>query len=136
MNRYFYKSTISRFVTADQANILGQMASVNSFDLTPHQRDAWVEQIQFLKAGLASHSGVIYFEYSIPRMGRRVDTIVLIGPAIFVVEFKVGAKTFQTQDMDQVMDYGLDLSNFHEGSHDRFVIPILVATEARDTHLS
>ena len=136
MNRYFYKSTISHFVTTDQAAILGQMATVNSFDLTPQQRDAWVDQIQCLKLGLAGHDGDIYFEYSIPRMGRRVDTIVLIGPVIFVVEFKVGEKAFNAQDLEQVMDYGLDLSNFHEGSHDKFVIPILVATEAQDTHVS
>jgi len=136
MNRYFYKSTLSHFATADQAAILGQMAAVNSFDLTPQQRDAWVDQIQCLKAGLAGHNGDIYFEYSIPRMGRRVDTIVLIGPAIFVVEFKVGEKAFHAQDLEQVMDYGLDLSNFHEGSHDKFIIPILVATEALDTQVS
>jgi hypothetical protein len=136
MNRYFYKSTISDFADADQSAILGQMASVNSFDLTPQQRDAWVDQIQCLKLGLDGHDGDIYFEYSIPRMGRRVDTIVLIGPAIFVIEFKVGEQVFNAQDLDQVMDYGLDLSNFHEGSHDKFIIPVLVATEAQDTHAS
>ena len=90
MNRYFFKSTLSQFATTDQAAILGQMAVANTFDLTPQQRDAWVDQIQLLKAGMAGHEGDIYFEYSIPRMGRRVDSIVLIGPAIFVVEFKVG----------------------------------------------
>ncbi|MFM7583348.1 MAG: DNA/RNA helicase domain-containing protein, partial [Caldilinea sp.] len=136
MNRYFYKSTLSHFATADQSAILGQMATVNSFDLTPQQRDAWVGQIQCLKLGLAGHEGDIYFEYSIPRMGRRVDTIVLIGPAIFVVEFKVGEKAFHVQDLEQVMDYGLDLSNFHEGSHGKFVVPLLVATEAHDAHVS
>jgi hypothetical protein len=136
MSRFFYKSTLSHFVTADEAAVLGQMAAVNSFDLTPQQRDSWVDQIQCLKAGLACHDGDIYFEYSIPRMGRRVDTIVLIGPAIFVVEFKVGEIAFHAQDLEQVMDYALDLSNFHEGSHNKFVIPILVSTEALDTHAS
>lgn len=130
MNRYFYKSTFSNFATADEASILGQMASANSFDLTPQQRNAWIEQIKILKDGLVGHAGVIYFEYSIPRMGRRIDVVALIGPAIFVIEFKVGEKSFQTQDLEQVMDYGLDLSNFHEGSHDKFVIPVLIATEA------
>lgn len=136
MNRYFFRSTLSQFATTDQAAILGQMAVANTFDLTPQQRDAWVDQIQLLKAGMAGHEGDIYFEYSIPRMGRRVDAIVLIGPAIFVVEFKVGEMTFQSQDLEQVMDYALDLSNFHEGSHDKFVIPVLVATEAPDTQVS
>lgn len=132
MNRYFYKSTLSSFATTDEAIILGQMASVNSFDLIPQQRNAWIEQIKILKDGLAGHVGVIYFEYSIPRMGRRVDVVALIGPAIFVIEFKVGEKSFQAQDLEQVMDYGLDLSNFHEGSHDKFIVPILIATEAAE----
>lgn len=136
MNRFFYKSTSSCFAAADQSAILGQMATVNSFDLTLQQRDAWVDQIQCLKLGLAGYDGDIYLEYSIPRMGRRVDSIVLIGPVIFVIEFKVGEKAFNAQDLDQVMDYGLDLSNFHEGSHDKFIIPVLVATEAQDTHAS
>lgn len=136
MNRYFYKSTLSHFATADESAILGQMTTANSFDLTPQQRNAWVDQIQWMKLGLAGHDGDIYFEYSIPRMGRRVDTIALIGPVIFVIEFKVGEKAFHAQDLEQVMDYGLDLSNFHEGSHDKFVIPILVATDAHDTHVS
>lgn len=136
MSRYFYRSTISDFVAADPNAILGQMAAVNSFDLTPQQRDAWIDQIRYLKSGLYDRDGDIYFEYSIPRMGRRVDAVVLIGPVIFVVEFKVGEKGFYAQDLEQVMDYGLDLSNFHEGSHYKFVVPILVATEAPDTHAS
>jgi len=78
MNRYFYKSTLSHFATADQAAILGQMAAVNSFDLTPQQRDAWVDQIQCLKAGLSGHNGDIYFEYSIPRMGRRPESLRVV----------------------------------------------------------
>lgn len=135
MNRYFYKSTLSSFATTDEAIILGQMASANSFDLTPQQRNAWIEQIKILKDGLAGHVGVIYFEYSIPRMGRRVDVVALIGPAIFVIEFKVGEKSFQAQDLEQVMDYGLDLSNFHEGSHDKYVFPILISTEAAEAQI-
>jgi hypothetical protein len=51
---------------------------------------------------------------------------------IFVLEFKTRAKEFTRYALDQVMDYALDLKNFHETSHDRFVAPVLIATEARD----
>ena len=63
-------------------------------------------------------------------MGRRIDVVLVIGPAVFAIEFKVGEKTFERAAIDQVWDYGLDLKNFHEASHDASIIPILIATEA------
>jgi hypothetical protein len=63
-------------------------------------------------------------------MGRRIDAVVIIGPVIFVLEFKVGERTFSSQDMDQVVDYALDLHNFHEGSHDAYIAPVLICTRA------
>ena len=63
-------------------------------------------------------------------MGRRIDVLLLIGPVIFVIEFKVGEREFEAKDLDQVTDYALDLQNFHEGSHERYIAPILVATQA------
>ncbi len=95
------------------------------------QRDAWVGQIEILKPILEKYEGAIYFEYSIPRMGERIDVVLLIGPAIFVLEFKVGGEEFTSYALDQVCDYALDLKNFHETSHDRYVAPILIATRAK-----
>ena len=63
-------------------------------------------------------------------MGKRVDAVIIIQSVIFVVEFKVGAKTYESADLDQAMDYALDMHNFHEGSHDVTLAPILVATKA------
>ena len=65
-------------------------------------------------------------------MGRRIDVVLVIGPVIFAIEFKVGEKTFDRSAIDQVWDYGLDLKNFHEASHDASIIPILIATEATE----
>ena len=58
--------------------------------------------------------------------------MLLIGPVIFVLEFKVGEKEVTSQGLDQVWDYALDLKHFHETSHEPFLAPVLVATEARD----
>ena len=55
--------------------------------------------------------------------------MVLLRERVFVVEFKAGEEEFKHQDVDQVLDYALDLKNFHQGSADRWIIPILVATE-------
>ncbi len=99
------------------------MVRRNDFDLTGTQRGAWLEQAEILKRVLARHQGALYLEFTIPRMGRRIDALVIIGPVIFVLEFKVGEQIFSAQDMDQVEDYALDLHNFHEGSHHAFIAP-------------
>jgi len=100
------------------------------FPVETTHRDAWLEQIRILRLTLANYEGSVYFEYSIPRMGARIDVVLLIGPVIFVLEFKVGDREFSSGALDQVCDYALDLKNFHEPSHGRYVAPILVATAA------
>ena len=97
------------------------------------QRYAWVEQIKILKSALSSFEGNIYFEYSIPRLGQRIDVALLISSVIFVLEFKVGENIYTTHAIDQVCDYALDLKNFHETSHDLYIVPILIATNAKSS---
>jgi hypothetical protein len=130
MKRAYYSSSIADFFQLQPEQILGQMARVHPFDLTGYQRDAWIEQTRLLKEILSPYQGKLYFEFSIPRMGRRIDAVVIIGPVVFVIEFKVGASAYEAADLDQVMDYALDLHNFHEGSHHATLVPILVATNA------
>jgi hypothetical protein len=96
------------------------------------QRDAWLEQIHILKVVLAGRiEGSIYLEYVIPRLGRRIDAVLLLGPVVFVIEFKVGEVHFTRHASDQVLDYALDLKHFHQGSHHVHVAPVLVATGAQ-----
>lgn len=130
MNRAYYSASIHDFLRSSTEEIVGKLSLNNDYALIQTQRDAWVAQIDLLRNVLASREGSIYFEYSIPRMGRRIDAVLLIGPVIFVVEFKVGEKSHTTYAFDQVFDYALDLKNFHESSHEQFIAPILVATEA------
>ena len=129
MNRAYYKETIARFCADQPSRIIGEMVAEHNFTLLNTQRDAWVGQIELLQSILKNSTGQIYFEYSIPRMGKRIDVLFIIGAVIFVVEFKVGASSFLGADRDQVTDYALDLRNFHEGSHDAYVAPVLVSTE-------
>ena len=130
MNRYYYSDSITNFQNTEPDEILGILARNNDFALEQTQRDAWLEEINILKDVLYQFKGKIYFEYSIPRMGKRIDVLLLIKSVIFVLEFKVGEKDFTQYSIEQVYDYALDLKNFHETSHEQFIAPILTPTKA------
>ena len=132
MHRYFYSDPVATFIEKEEASILGELATNNSFALDVTQRDAWLRQITILKNSLCpiAAPGQVYFEYSIPRLGRRADVVLLLGSVVFVLEFKVGESGYPAAAVDQVWDYALDLKNFHETSHECLIAPVLVATEA------
>ncbi len=131
MRREYYSDTITDFLKSAPNEILGKLVQSNDFALEQTQRDAWVEEIHILQKALQPYKGSIYFEYSIPRMGKRIDVVVITGSTIFILEFKVGEDDFPSYAIDQVWDYALDLKNFHETSHEHFMAPILIATKAR-----
>lgn len=131
MTRSFFSCPIETFLKLSPDEVLGKVTANSDFDVGRDQRDAWVEEISILRSVLGGRRGALCFEYAIPRMGRRIDVVLIVGPVIFVIEFKVGHKDFLASARDQVCDYALDLKNFHETSHDAFVVPVLVATEAK-----
>jgi hypothetical protein len=130
MKRDFYSASISDFRLSSSEEILGKLAENNPFALETTQKRAWLEEIWTLKSVLAKREGFISFEYSIPRMGKRIDVVLIIEPVIFVLEFKVDAEEFSTDALGQVWDYALDLKNFHETSNDPYIVPVLVGTKA------
>lgn len=129
-DRAWYRASLGEFIEANPTDVLGRLAAANSFDLQQTQRDAWLAQTTILQEQLKGLSGTIFLEFSIPRLGRRIDAVLVIGPALFVVEFKVGESSFDRVAREQVWDYALDLKNFHLASHSLPIVPILVATEA------
>jgi len=128
--RAWYGASIPEFLRMDSDSIVGRLATNSDFPVLPDQRDAWLEQIRLLQGQLGGLIGLLFMEFSIPRMGRRIDTVLLTSSIVFVVEFKVGGTVFDRAAIDQVWDYALDLKNFHEASHSAPIIPILVATGA------
>ena len=128
--RAWYGASLAELLSAEPNVILGTLAANSGFADVPEQKDAWLYQLGFLQAHLSGLTGSVYLEFDIPRMGRRIDAVVLSGPVVFVVEFKVGEREFERPALDQVWDYALDLKNFHEASHAVAIVPILVATEA------
>ena len=133
LSRSYYSKKLDEFLKDDPNRILGELTNSHQFALEEQQRNAWIHQIKILKNQLERfNSGHILFEYSIPRMGKRVDIIFIYSGLVFVIEFKVHATEFLRADIDQCMDYALDLKNFQEGSHNVYLVPILVSTDAPD----
>ena len=126
----YYAADVATFISATSDAILGGIAANSDFAIDPTQRDAWVVQIEILRPALAGVDGTIFLEFSVPRIGSRIDVVLISGPAVFAIEFKVGETDFKRDDLNQVWDYALDLKNFHQASHHAPIVPILVATHA------
>ena len=126
----YYSDTISAFLESTSDTVVGQLAKSSEFPMTVEQKEAWLEQIPILKAALAGLQGSVFLEFKVPRIGSRIDAVVVTGGTIFVIEFKVGDSAYSKAGIDQAWDYALDLKNFHEASHHAFICPILVSTNA------
>ncbi len=135
MLNYYFGDSISSFLKKETSQIIGEISLSDHFDTRNTQNRAWETQVKILKEVLDGFEGKLFFEFSIPRMGRRVDVLLIIKDVIFVIEFKVGEHTYNRYDVEQVWDYALDLKNFHEPSHHAVMVPILVATEAKQCFL-
>ncbi|WP_338050705.1 DUF2075 domain-containing protein [Ramlibacter algicola] len=134
-SRAYYSSDLATFLDEENTRILGTLSRAASDDgpIEPAQLLSWEQQIRCLTSALRSHpasTGGVFFEYAVPRLGRRIDVVLVLGGVVFVIEFKVGAKQYTAAALDQVWDYALDLKNFHETSHDKVLCPVLVATDA------
>ncbi|MAD73326.1 MAG: hypothetical protein CML20_00735 [Rheinheimera sp.] len=132
MSRAYYNASIEAFLQADESLIIGELTKAHGQELQHSQTVAWAQQIRLLKQVFVNteRNGNVFFEFMIPRMGRRADVLLILGGVIFVLEFKVGASTYNYADRTQAAGYALDLKHFHAGSHHRYIVPILVCTNA------
>lgn len=132
MNRCLYNNSFDNFIKTNSDLILGELCKNYHGDALTTTRDAWLSEIYIMKDVLSSFSdrnGQIIFEYDIPRLGKRIDVVLLLEGIIFCLEFKVGEAKILECDIDQVLDYALDLKNFHKFSHSKIIVPILIATK-------
>lgn len=136
MSRCLYNSSFTDFLNTDDNTIFGVLCNRYHGEALTTTREAWKSEISIMKDILvrfANKDGQIIFEYDIPRLGKRVDVVLLFEGIVFCVEFKVGESRILESDIDQVLDYALDLKNFHKFSEDRIIAPILVATNYRNS---
>ena len=132
MSRFLYKNSFSSFIEEDDNSILGKIvANSENRDESELQINTWIEEIKILDEALFGlDDGVVSFEYTIPRIGSRIDNVLLYKGMIYLLEFKVGETEYKNYEIDQVVDYALDLKYFHKESFDKRIVPILVSTNA------
>ena len=127
----YYSAPIVNFLCQPTTEILGIIHSNDiSAETTIQQSNTWEIEVEILKDQLRGLDGRVIFEYTIPRMGKRVDVVVLHKNIVFLLEFKCGDTEYRASTYDQVYDYALDLRNFQKESHDKLLVPILVSTQA------
>ena len=130
--RCLYNNNFINFYKESNNSIFGKLCdNYHGIDLTT-TRDAWKEEISIIKNIIKSYKdedGQVIFEYNIPRLGKRIDVVLLFRGIIFCLEFKVGDNRILEENIDQVFDYALDLKNFHKYSRDKIIVPILIATK-------
>jgi len=136
MKRAWADAPADIFCALSQQQLLGELATHTQFSAELAQIEAWkytIRHLQFLATALpGSH---VFMEFSIPRMGRRAAAIIVAGPLIIVLEYKVGERAFPRHATEQAHGYALDLKNFHVTSHDKALVPILIASEAQPQQL-
>ena len=132
MARFFYSDSVANFLTRSAEEILGVINATALATSEAAQQNAWLGQVNILQSELLPFGGRgnIFFEFSVPRIGKRIDVVLVLDGVIFVLEFKVGEDQYRRSAIEQVWDYALDLKNFHDTSHDAFIAPVLVATAA------
>ena len=136
MSRCLYHSSFLEFISSDDNLIFGELCDKYHGEALTTTREAWKSEISIMKDVISSfpkRDGDIIFEYDIPRLGKRIDVVLLAKGIVFCLEFKVGESRVLETDIDQVLDYALDLKNFHKFSEDRIIVPILIATNYRSS---
>ena len=129
--RCLYENTFASFLDEKVTTVLGELCDHYHGDALTTTREAWKAEIAIMQEVLSQceeQKGQIIFEYDIPRLGKRIDVVLLYKGIIFCIEFKVGQNQILEMDVDQVLDYALDLKNFHRFSREHLIVPILVAT--------
>ena len=136
MSRCLYNSSFTEFLVTSENSIFGTLCDRYHGEALTTTREAWRSEISIMKEivfRFVGKDGKIIFEYDIPRLGKRIDVVLLFEGIVFCLEFKVGQSSIIEADVDQVLDYALDLKNFHKFSQDHLVVPILIATNHRSS---
>ncbi len=136
MSRCLYNTSFDEFIKTNDNSIFGELCNKYHGEALTTTREAWKEEIAIIKGVLSNltvNDGEVIFEYDIPRLGKRIDVVLLLKGIVFCLEFKVGESRVLEGDIDQVLDYALDLKNFHKFSEDKIIVPILIATNYRNS---
>ena len=113
------------------AELRGHCVALTGEAPSTSQTDAWRGEHRALSNAFAEmdvDEWNVVFEFELPfEGGRRPDVVLLAGETIVVLEFK-STPLIDASQVDQVAAYARDLREYHEASHWRAVIPVLVST--------
>ncbi|MBQ7280297.1 MAG: hypothetical protein IJR13_06225 [Bacteroidales bacterium] len=87
-NRCLYVASFGDFVNQDAMAVLGTLHNNYHGDTLTTTDEAWMGEIRLLQQVLMpwkDESGQIIFEYDIPRLGKRIDVVLLLRGMIFEV---------------------------------------------------
>ena len=132
MTRCLYHASIHEFLQLSPEALLGTFVDNYHGVAMTTTNEAWADEIRIMQEVLLpwkDEDGQVIFEYDIPRLGKRIDVVLLLRGLIFCLEFKTRqeAKKENMQSyIEQVLDYALDLKNFHLLSQNRIIVPILI----------
>lgn len=137
-----YFAPIKDFCITDSRAIYSEIDhSVDNASREGLQKGAWDAEIKILKDNFCIDScpdyikdGYIAFEYTIPRLSKRPDVILLINGIVFVLEFKVGERSASKSQKNQAIGYAEGLKYFHSMSWNMVIAPVLVATESKPSN--
>jgi hypothetical protein len=139
----FYKNNVAFFINEANNSIIGtltQQSGLAGFVQQLHtQTYSWDNEITILKSSLNELSKTldiakagILLEYPIARRAKRIDIVLIINGIIIIIEFKSGKSQYENADKDQLVDYCLDLRDFHFESRDKVIVPLLLASDAKN----
>ena len=93
--RCLYNNSFAAFLRDSAMSILGTLCNNYHGEARTTTREAWKAEIDIMQEVLSQcddQNGHIVFEYDIPRLGKRVDVVLLYKGIIFCIEFKKAKK--------------------------------------------
>ncbi|MCK9487756.1 MAG: DUF2075 domain-containing protein [Dehalococcoidia bacterium] len=138
--RAWHRGTLAELVEHDTRAVAAELAAAatdSNRNPTAQSVGAWEGSVGLLKEAASALidrepqalDWHYLLEYDIPRRGRLIDAVILANDVIFVLEWKEAAR-FARSAYWQVEQYALDLRDFHKESSGRFIVPVLIATDA------
>lgn len=94
-NRCLYIASFKDFLEQERLSVLGSLHNNYHGDALTTTDEAWMGEIDILQKILIpwkEENAQVIFEYEIPRLGKRIDVVLLLRGIIFCLEFKVGQK--------------------------------------------
>ncbi len=85
--RCLYNNELKQFLHEDSKVVFGELCEKYHGEELTTTRDAWLSEIEILQEVLlpwSDSNGRIIFEYDIPRLGKRIDVVILMYGIVFL----------------------------------------------------